>query len=153
MPGVWGVTPRQSVTSECERVGVAAVVSQCLGLLQRGDVDDAFLFVVGGPAAQPVLDGREGGPDGYWPRVWALRALLYAWDGTAEPAVLEATADVSWRVREAAARVIARYQLDNGLESLAQLQHDPVPRVRTAAMKARRRLIEGAPSSHPQGRR
>jgi hypothetical protein len=142
VPTIWGVTPRQSIERECELLGVPHVVSNCIALLKKQPGDDAFLFVIGGPAARTVLDGREGGPGGYWPRAWALRALRYAWDGAATSSVLRATGDESWRVREAACRVIESHQLDEGLETLAALEHDPVERVRTAALRARRRLTE-----------
>lgn len=142
MPSIWGVTPRQSIERECERLGLPEMVSNCIALLNKQPVGDAFLFVVGGPAARTVLDGREGGPGGYWPRAWALRAFLYAWDSAATSTVLRATGDESWRVREAACRVIARHRLDDGLETLTHLEHDPVERVRTAALRARRRLTQ-----------
>lgn len=136
------MTPRQSVERECELHGHAKMISKCVALLNGEPVADAFLLVIGGPAAGTFLDGREGGHGGYWPRAWALRAFLYAWDSAATPAVLSAIRDDSWRVREAAAKVIARHRLDDGLEVLADLEHDPVGRVRTAALRARRRLTE-----------
>ena len=83
-----------------------------------------------------VLDGREGGRTGYWPRVWGARALLYAWDVSAEPAIVRATGDAHWRVREMAAKVIARRLVDVGLEAVVALRDDPVPRVRAAAERA-----------------
>jgi hypothetical protein len=64
------------------------------------------------------------------------RTLLYAWDAAAEPAILRATGDAHWRVREMAAKVIARRLVGDGLEAAAGLRADPVPRVRAAAERA-----------------
>jgi hypothetical protein len=136
---IWGVTPRQSIEAECRRTSRSDVVDRCLALL-RGDVDESFLFVAAGPGARTVVAGGEGGLAGYWPRTWALRALLYAWEDRATSAVLAATDDDHWRVREMALKVIARHRLDPGLEPATRLTADPNPRVRDAAHRARRRL-------------
>jgi hypothetical protein len=52
------------------------------------------------------------------------------------PAVLAGPTDQAWRVREMAARVIARRQLGEALTGVAELRDDPVPRVRAAAARA-----------------
>ena len=129
---IWGLTPRQSIELECARRGEAGVVAGCVELLAGRDVDDELVFAIGGPAARSVLDGGQP----YWLRVWAMRALLYAWDDTARPAVLAGLADHAWRVREMAAKVIARRQLGDALAGVAELRDDPVPRVRAAAARA-----------------
>jgi HEAT repeat protein len=72
----------------------------------------------------------------YFLRVWAARALLYAWDDSAQGAVLDALADESWRVREMVAKVVARRKLGDALAAVAGLSSDPVPRVRAAAARA-----------------
>ena len=137
MSAIWQLTPRQSVAAECERRGKAAVVAGCMELLRgRHDVDDTLVLALGGPAAQYVLDGGEGGKAGYWPRVWAARGLLHAWDECAAVAVIEATADEAWRVREMAAKVIARHRVTDGLTAVAGLRGDQVARVRAAAERA-----------------
>jgi hypothetical protein len=128
------------VERECERVGRDVVVGKCVDVLSRRGVDSAFLHVIGGPAAGTILDGREGGVDGYWPRTWAARALLYAWQDSAIPAVLAATTDDSWRVREMAAKVVARHQVDSALEAITLLARDEHPRVSAAAARAVQRL-------------
>lgn len=133
---LWGITPRQSVEAECERRGTQAVVSGCIYLLEGGPVDDSLILALGGPAAEQVLAGREGGRGGYWPRVWAARGLLHAWDDRAAPVVVGATADESWRVREMALKVIARHEVGDALDAVARLQDDPVARVRAAARRA-----------------
>jgi hypothetical protein len=86
----------------------------------------------GGPAARSVLDGAQQ----YWLRVWAARALLYAWDDMAREAVHDALADEAWRVREMAAKVVARRLIGEALAVIAELRQDPVRRVRLAAERA-----------------
>ncbi len=112
------------------------MVRGCVEILTAATVDEEFLVVLAGPAAQQVLNGREGGVDGYWPRVWAARGLLHVWEDVAAPAVIRATADASWRVREMAAKVIGRHAVGDGLDALAALQSDPVARVRAAATQS-----------------
>jgi HEAT repeats len=130
------MTPRQSVTAECERRGRAAVVTGCIGLLDGADTDDGLIIALGGPPAEIVLSGREGGRGGYWPRVWAARGLLHVWADDATPAIIAATTDESWRVREMAAKVIARHQVGDALAAVVALRDDPVLRVRAAADRA-----------------
>ena len=74
--------PRQRITAECAGGGRAALIAGCVALLgsRPDDVDDRLITVLGGEAAAHVLDGGEGGRSGYWPRVWAARGLLHAWD-------------------------------------------------------------------------
>jgi HEAT repeat protein len=136
MASIWGKTPRQSIEAESGRRGEHEVVSGCLRILD-GDTRDAdLLLALGGPGAEQVLAGRAGGLGGYWPRVWATRALLYVWDDRAVPAVIGATADPSWRVREMALKVIARHTVGEAVEEAARLQDDPVARVRQAASRS-----------------
>jgi HEAT repeat protein len=132
----WDLTPRQSVERECARRGEAEVVAACVGLLAGADADRAFVFAIGGPAAESVLGPHPRRDQRYFLRVWAARALLYAWDDSAQGAVLAALADESWRVREMAAKVVARRQLGEALAAVAELSSDPVARVRAAAARA-----------------
>jgi HEAT repeat protein len=115
------------------------VVTGCVELLAGGDVDYSLVYALGGPAADSVLGPHPRRDQRYFLRVWAARALLYAWDdGTPglHNAVLAALADESWRVREMAAKVVARREIGEGLTAVAGLQNDPVPRVRAAAARA-----------------
>jgi hypothetical protein len=130
------MTPRQGVEAECERRGKPALTSGCIDLLEGREVDDGLVLALGGAAAEYVLSGHEGGKSGYWPRVWAARGLLHAWDDSATGAIIRATADDAWRVREMAAKVVARHRVDGALSAMAELQDDPVPRVRSAAGRA-----------------
>lgn len=132
----WDMTPRQSVEQECARRGQADVVAACIVLLAGGDVDRAFIFAIGGPAAESVLGPHPLRDQRYFLRVWAARALLYAWDDSAQDAVLTALADDSWRVREMAAKVVAKRKIGDALSVVAGMSTDPVPRVRAAAARA-----------------
>ncbi len=136
MPSVWGMTPRQSIEAECARRGKSQVVSGCVALLQGREVDDALVLALGGPPAEYVLRGGAGGRDGYWPRAWGCRGLLYVWEDEAMPAVIEATKDSAWRVREMAAKVIARHRVADAIGAVVGLQDDPVARVRAAGERA-----------------
>jgi hypothetical protein len=139
--GVWGVTPRQSIDRECARRGVSEVVSHCVAILNGREADDDFLLVLAGPAAEPVISGLAGGKDGHWPKVWAMRALLYAWEDRASSVVIGGTSDDAWRVREMALKVVARHRLEEGLEPALGLQQDGVRRVRAAAERAVQILV------------
>ena len=139
---IWDLTPRQSVERECARRGEGEVAAACVVLLAGGEADRPFIFAIGGPAAESVLGPHPRRDQRYFLRVWAARALLYAWDDGAQDAVLTALADESWRVREMAAvkgdGVVggARRTLGDALPVVAGMSADPVPRVRAAAARA-----------------
>ena len=111
------------------------MVKACIDLLQGREVDGGIVYALGGPPARWAVAGGASGPD-YWLRVWALRGLLWLWDDTATSAVVSALSDDAWRVREMAAKVAGRHQVDDALEPLLMLRQDPVSRVRTSASKA-----------------
>jgi hypothetical protein len=139
----WDLTPRQSIEQECRRRGTAQVIAGCVTLLGGGACDDRFAHALGGPAADAVLGPHPHRDQRYFLRVWAARTLLYAWDEAVpglRDAVGTALADQSWRVREMAAKVVARRELGECLTVVAGLQHDPVPRVRAAAARATAKL-------------
>ncbi len=142
VPGIWGVTPWQSVKAECARRGRPSFLAGSIDLLEGRGTDDFLILALGGPHAEPVLSGREGGSGGYWPRVWACRGLLYAWDQIAVPAVVRSPADPAWRVREVAAKLIAQRGLEDALSAVLKMLEDSVPRVRAAAERAAVRLCE-----------
>jgi hypothetical protein len=131
-------TPRLRIAAECARRGPGPLAAACVALL-RGrpdDVSDELITVLGGAAAREVLDGGAGGRAGYWPRVWAARGLLHAWDPAAAGPIAEAMTDEAWRVREMAAKVVARHRVGDALDAVAALRGDPVDRVRAAAGRA-----------------
>jgi HEAT repeats len=132
----WGLTPRQSVEFECARRGEAAVVAGCIALLRGQEYDAGLLMALGGPNGRIVIDDGPSQRNQYWRRVWGARGLLYAWDDSAEEAVVDALADEHWRVREMAAKVVAKRGVGAALETCTGLGDDPVPRVRAAAERA-----------------
>src|ERR1022692_3746697 len=80
---------------------------------------DTFLR---GPS-RAVMSAMAGGTCDYWPRTWVLRAFLYARDPTAQEAVIACLSDESWRVREMAAKVVARRSIGDALASIAPWQN------------------------------
>ena len=137
----WGITPRQSVEAECLRRGRAKLIGGCVDLLEGRSADVELILALAGPAARAVLDGRQGGLQGYWPRVWGARGLLHAWDDVATAAVIAASSDESWRVREMIAKVAAAHGVEEAVPALAAMMSDPVPRVRRAAERALTKLV------------
>ena len=136
MASFWGVTPKQSVEFECDRRSRSAVVHDCVAILTGKHPDADFLRVIGGPSAETVLDGQAGGLNGYWPRVWAARGLLHVWDDIAADAIIDATTHDAWRVREMAAKVIARHHVMPAIDAVVSLLDDENARVRAAASRA-----------------
>jgi hypothetical protein len=132
----WELTPRQSVELECARRGHQQVVDGCVKLLRGLDVDDNLIMALGGPAGRIVLDDGPAQRNQYWRRVWGARGLLYVFDDRAASAIIGALHDEHWRVREMAAKVIARHKIDAALAAVANLRDDPVPRVRSASERA-----------------
>jgi hypothetical protein len=139
VPSMWGKTPRESIQQECARRGKDAVVAGCMELLGGGDADAELILALGGPPARGVVTG-EAPQQAYWLRVWATRGLLWAWDDVAVGSVGVALSDDAWRVREMALKVVARHRLEDTLLKVADLQDDPVPRVRAAASRALMRI-------------
>jgi HEAT repeat protein len=111
-------------------------VRDCVEILSGGEADADFLIVIGGPNAKGVLAGRDGGLEGYWPRVWAARGLLHVWDDVATDALIAATTHDSWRVREMSAKVVARNHVAPAIDAVVALLDDRNARVRTAARRA-----------------
>ena len=130
------MTPKQSIELECNCRGRRVVVEDCVAIVGGRQANDDFLRVIGGPSAENVLQGRDGGLDGYWPRVWAARGLLHIWDDVATGAIIDATTHEAWRVREMAAKVIARHRVWPAIDAVVILLDDENARVRTAAFRA-----------------
>ncbi len=110
--------------------------------MAAGHVDGDLVRILGGASADQVLAGMAGGPDGYWPRTWALRALLYLWAPDAEPQVVNSCGDLHWRVREMAFKVVAARELHSepARAAIEQGLLDDHWRVRSAAERAQRRV-------------
>ena len=113
------------------------MIAGCVRLVLGEDVDPGLVIALAGPAARSVL--ADGGQS-YWFRVWGVRGLLWAWDDSARGAIDVALRDPAWRVRELAAEVVARHLVGDALPAVVVLREDPVPRVRTAAVRAVARL-------------
>ena len=129
--------PQLRIEHACRRLGRGEVVSRCLRLLAGGGVDDPeFLVALGGMAAVHLLDAGVPPEQAYWLRVWGARGLLWAGPGDDAGVLRAALADDAWRVREMTCKVLARHRLGDLLEDVAQLESDPVARVRSAASRA-----------------
>lgn len=134
-----------------DRWGEAGFIDRCVGLLETmswADEPDLMSYLGGvrGPRFVEFGLGREG----YWLRVWPLRAMLYAWNPRAERAVVAAMSDEHWRVREMACKVVVRREIGAGAEQAGALLGDPVARVRAAAARA---LAEVGEAEHGPGLR
>lgn len=112
------------------------MVAGCVQLILGADSDAALIVALGGPPARRLLAGHLATDQRYWLRVWAARGLLWAWDDSGLDGVRMALGDSAWRVREMAAKVVARHLLGDLLPAVAELQDDPIPRVRAAATRA-----------------
>jgi HEAT repeat len=140
--GYWELTPQQSIDAECARRGKSALVEGCIQLIRRQKTDVALVMALAGPAARVVLDYDVADEKRYWLRVWGARGLLWAWDDVAIPAIGEALADPAWRVREMAAKVIAKHVVGEHFDAVAALREDSIPRVAAAATRAVTMLTE-----------
>jgi len=135
-------TPQQRLELAAMKQGADVVVAGCVGIMMGVPTSDEFITMLGGLPASHVLAGAEGGRDGYWPRVWAMRGLLHIWHPSAIDAVLIGLQDDNWRVREMAAKVIAHYRVAEAADAISRLQDDEVPRVREAVERALRALAQ-----------
>lgn len=144
-------TPRVRIESACEALGRGTVIGMCIELLRGGDIDPDFLITIGGAPARRLLAHGWPQTQAYWLRVWALRGLLWASPGDHVPALRDALHDDHWRVREMACKVIARHSVDAVLEELEVLQSDKVTRVREAAGRALRRIVESEAATQVGG--
>jgi HEAT repeats len=134
-----GMSPRERVERECAVRGQEAFGADCISILEGGTNPD-LLRSLAGAGAEKFFDGGVH-HDTYWFRVWALRGLLWSWDPRATEGVCRAFDDESWRVREMAAKVVARHLVGEALTAVARLRDDdPVPRVRAASERALIRL-------------
>jgi len=131
------VTPSERVRDAVARNGVDAVVTWCAAVL-TGDPWDGPTGDLNWVADAGVHTSEwlANPANHYWPRVWAARALLYAWWPRASPAVVVGLADDAWRVREMCAKVARRREIGEAGDDLAGLVADPVTRVRVAAVRA-----------------
>lgn len=102
-------------------------------LIAGAEIDPLMREVFGNQHSQEWLDRDV---NRYWLRVWGTRGLLWNWDARALPSLRAALGDEHWRVREMAAKVVARHLVDELQPDVAQLIQDSTPRVRAAASRA-----------------
>ena len=135
-------TPRLRVEGACQELGRGEVVQRCLHLLAGGSADPDFLITLGGPAAMHLLN--DGVPDqqAYWLRVWAARGLLWVGPGKDIGLLRTALNDDAWRVREMLCKVVARHRVGDLLDDVADLESDPIQRVRAAAARAAVSIVQ-----------
>ena len=131
------------VQAACDRYGEDVVVGWCIGLL-TGQIsgEDAF----GPDLPKLVALTGQANPGGwqqpvdpvnyYWVRVWAARALMYAWRDEAVDALRAVADDPAWRVREHVARITAQRELGELVDHLIPMLDHELPRVRAAAVRA-----------------
>lgn len=140
-----GWTPAAGVMTARQELGHDVLIDWCVALLMRevegSDPGTPSLRWIGGAAAGSDAERHHWARDdqAYWPRVWAARALRYAWSDSVARPVIDALADDSWRVREHCCAVVQMRELADAAEKLAALtdpHHEPTPRVRLAAVKA-----------------
>jgi hypothetical protein len=124
-----------------EDYGIHATVDTCLALID-GHVEYDLLPVPLTYLAGVHAVSKLGRGDlvqrnqEHWPRLWGVRALRYVWLDYAEPGVVAALVDTSWRVRETAAKVVAQRRLHSAVEPLKRLLRDPELQVRVAGVRA-----------------
>lgn len=136
------MTPRHRIERSCAALGREVVVRRCSALLTGGQIDDeSFLLVLGGQPARGLLLKGVPPEEAYWVRVWAARGLLWAGPGEDLAVLRQALTDGSWRVREMVCKVVARHLVAELLADVADLDADPVPRVRAAARRAVTRIV------------
>lgn len=139
-PNDLSASPAERVRELGRLIGPDAVVDWCGDLLVRRvpyqSPELPPLSWLGGLSAV-ALEAR-GYPevDAYWPRVWAARGLLHGYDASAARSVVAALGDEAWRVREMAAKVVARWEVGEAADALVPLLADAVPRVRAAGVRA-----------------
>ncbi|HEX9890275.1 MAG TPA: hypothetical protein VGA69_12400 [Nitriliruptorales bacterium] len=135
-------TPRVRIEAACSVLGRDVVIDRCVELLAGEPVDDGFVAVLGGAHARRLLAGPLPPDQAYWLRVWAARGMLWAGPGQDLHPLRQALTDGAWRVREMACKVIARHVVADLVTDVADLDSDPVPRVRAAAKRAVARIVD-----------
>jgi len=137
-------TPAHLVRGLESRIGTRETAAWCGDLLagraRYDDVDRPSLSWLGSGDLVATAARLEAKGFGYWPRVWGARGLLHCWavppDRAVVAAVASALADPAWRVREMAAKVVARHEVGAAADALLPCTGDEVPRVRAAAVRA-----------------
>jgi hypothetical protein len=131
-------SPRELVGALSVWWGDGCVAEYCADLLEGADpmgCPEALLYIGGRGAAGLLGPGARQEALRYWPRVWAARALRYAWSPSAVPALVAALDDEAWRVAEQAMKVMTKYEVGEGVEAALVWGAHPLPRVRAAVLR------------------
>lgn len=134
--------PAERVAELAEQLGTDVVVRWCAGLLAADTAYDdpalPSLSWLGGAAAPWLLEqgDLQRSVNDYWARVWAARGLLHVYTPAAVREIVGALGDEAWRVREMAAKVVARWEVADAADALEPLVADEATRVRAAAVRA-----------------
>ena len=117
-------------------VGTRRAAVLCAEVLGDDDPHDhaEMVLYLGGAAGRDLLDGG-GSWKPYWARAWGARGLLYVWDDSCTPVVLDRLRDDAWRVAEMCLKVCARRELACGDDAVRLASHG-LPRVRATAARA-----------------
>lgn len=128
-------SPRDLLALLEAHVGEAVAATLCAEVLAAETPDEhpETVRFLGGPSGEAVLAGSPSWKP-YWTRVWGARGLLYVWDDSAAPAVLDGLQDEQWRVAEMCLKVATRRELPAGDDAARLASHD-LPRVRAAALR------------------
>jgi hypothetical protein len=129
-------TPRETWAALASDVGEPAAARRCVAMLtvdSPSEVADT-LQRLGGAAADALRDGSPWKP--YWVRVWGARGLLYVWDESCAPSVVQGLADEHWRVAEMCVKVCAGREIGAAGPAVAQLADHELARVRSAVARA-----------------
>ena len=129
-------SPRELLGFLEAHVGTRRAAVLCAEVLGDDDPHDhaETVLFLGGAGGRDVLDGGRSWPP-YWARVWGARGLLYVWDDSCAPVVLDRLGDEAWRVAEMCLKVSARRELPCGDAAVRLSSHD-LPRVRATAARA-----------------
>ena len=122
-----------------DHLGARATVDLCVDLLGGAD-RNAY------PDAMPYLTGvvfDEESPvfypaqwKDYWVRTWGARGLLYVWDDSAAPAVVDGLDDEHWRPAEMCLKVSTKREIGEAGPGAARLAVEgELPRVRVQALR------------------
>jgi hypothetical protein len=117
-------------------VGTATAAALCAEVLAAATPAEHpdMVRYLGGPSGEALLRGSPSWQP-YWAPTWGARGLLYVWDESAAPAVLDGLRHEAWRVAEMCLKVATKRRLPCGDDAVRLAGHE-LPRVRAVAMRA-----------------
>ena len=143
-----GWTPARGTSDLIAREGHHQAITRLTQLLERKVTGSdlchepwrSVLISIGDGHAERLMADPSGDRLVYWPRSWAARALAYADEPTAAPALVAAVSDGHWRVRMTAVQTLGRLGVEGVVDEVRAALEDDHPRVRAAAVLALQRL-------------